>query len=186
MAVEVERHLLKKLEEVKLQPECEHRHVKRLHENSSDFRVHCLITPCPSAQQSRLLARHRRAESCIVLIPLVGNVAAATNNHSLDFPFREGFLHLFGVQSRDSRQGPDPLGKPRPHLGALHAGDRGVHVLPGQRRVTQMVIEEHLVTHEQAVPFASIGFCCVHVRADLQREGHVELADKPTEHPGAG
>ena len=37
----------------------------------------------------------------------------------------------FGEQSRDSRQGPDPLGKPRPDLGALHAGDCGIYVLLG-------------------------------------------------------
>ena len=28
------------------------------------------------------------------------------------------------------------------------------------------------------------GFKRVHVQADLRREGHVELADKPTDHPG--
>ena len=48
-----------------------------------------------------------------------------------------------------------------------------------------MVVEEHLVTGELQVPFASKQFERVHVRADLRREGHVELADKPTEHPGA-
>ena len=95
-------------------------------------------------------------------------------------------LHLFGVQRRDSRLGPDPLGKPRPHLGALHAGDRGVFVLPGQLRVAHMVVEDHLVTQELAVPFASKGFRGVHIRADLRREGHVEPADKPMEHSGAG
>ena len=41
-------------------------------------------------------------------------------------------FHLFWVQGRDSRQGPDPLGKTRPDLGALHAGDCGIYVLPGQ------------------------------------------------------
>ena len=52
--------------------------------------------------------------------------------------------------------------------------------------MTQMVVEDHLVTHELADPFASTGFRGVHVWADLRREGHVELADKPTEHPGPG
>ena len=47
-----------------------------------------------------------------------------------------------------------------------------------------MVVEEHLVTGELPVPFALKGFKRVRVR-DLRREGHVELADKPTEHPGA-
>ena len=63
----------------------------------------------------------------------VWNVAAATNNRSLVFPL-PGMLvfHLFGVQSRDSRWGPDPFGKPRPDLGARHAGDCGIYVLPGQ------------------------------------------------------
>ena len=40
-------------------------------------------------------------------------------------------FHLFGVQSRDTRQGPDPLGKPRPDLGALHAGDLRRPCAPG-------------------------------------------------------
>ena len=48
-----------------------------------------------------------------------------------------------------------------------------------------MVVEEHLVTGELPVPFTSKGFERVHNGADLQREGHVELADKPTVHPGA-
>ena len=45
-----------------------------------------------------------------------------------------------------------------------------------------MVAGEHLVTGELPVPLASKGFKRVRVRADLRREGHVELADKPTEH----
>ena len=65
----VERHLLGKLEEVKLQPECGQRHVVRLPENTSELCVQRLITACPGAQQGRLLARHRRAESCIVQVP---------------------------------------------------------------------------------------------------------------------
>ena len=74
---------------------------------------------------------------------------------------------------------------PVPDLGALHAGDCGIYVLPAQRRATQMVVEERLVTSELPVPFASKRFKCVHVWADFRRKGHVELADKPTEHPGA-
>ena len=53
----------------------------------------------------------------------------AINNRSLDFML---VFHLFGVQSRDSRQGGDPLGKTRPDLGALHADDCGTFVLPAQ------------------------------------------------------
>ena len=67
----VERHLLGKLEEVKLQPGCGHRHVIRLPENTSELCVQRLITACPGAQQGRLLARHRRVESCTVQVPLV-------------------------------------------------------------------------------------------------------------------
>ena len=48
-----------------------------------------------------------------------------------------------------------------------------------------MVVEERLVAGELPIPFASKGFERVHVWADLRWEGHVELADKPTEHPGA-
>ena len=45
----VERYLLGKLEEVKLQPECGQRHVVRLPENTSDLCVQRLITACPGA-----------------------------------------------------------------------------------------------------------------------------------------
>ena len=49
-----------------------------------------LITACPGEKQGRLLARHRRAESCTVQHSHLWNVAAAINNRSLDFlPFRE-------------------------------------------------------------------------------------------------
>ena len=40
-----------------------------------------------------------------------------------------------------------------------------------------MVVEEHLVTGELPVPFASKGFKRAHLRANLRREGHVDLAD---------
>ena len=39
--------------------------------------------------------------------------------------------HLIMVESRNGRQGPDPLGKPPPRFGALHASDGGVNMLPG-------------------------------------------------------
>ena len=127
----VERHLLGKLEEVKLQPACGHRHVVRLPENTLELSVQGLITACPSAQQGRLLARHRRAESCIVQVPLVLLERRSRRRQPQHgFPLL-GMLvfHLFGVQSRDR---PDPRDKPRPDLSALHAGDRGICVLPGQ------------------------------------------------------
>ena len=61
-----------------------------------------------------------------------GTSTTAINHRSLDFSFRECLFSIFEVQGRDSRQGPDPLGKPQPDLGALHAGDCGIHVLPRQ------------------------------------------------------
>ena len=60
-----------KAEEAELQPECGHRQVVRLPENTSELCVQRLIAARPSAQQRRLLARHRRAQSCIVQVPLV-------------------------------------------------------------------------------------------------------------------
>ena len=130
----VERHLLGKLEEVKLQRECGHRHVIRLPENTSELCVQHLIAACPSAQQGRLLARHRRAESCIVQVPPVPVERRSRHQQQQPGLPHPGMLvfRLCGEQSRDSRQGPDPLGKPRPDLGALHAGDCGIYVLPGQ------------------------------------------------------
>ena len=129
----VERRLLGKLEEVKLQPECGHRHGKRLPENTSELCVQRLITARPGARQGRLLARHRRAESCIVQAPLVPLERRSHHQQPQPGLLPLGMLvfHLFGVQSPDSRQDPDPLGKPRPDLGALHAGDCGICVLKG-------------------------------------------------------
>ena len=66
----IERHLLGKLEEVKLEIECGQRHVVRL-KNASELRVQCFIAACPSAQQGHLLTRHRRAHSRMVQVPLV-------------------------------------------------------------------------------------------------------------------
>ena len=48
-----------------------HRHLIRLPENTLELSVQGLITACPGAQQGRLLARHRRAESCFVRVLLV-------------------------------------------------------------------------------------------------------------------
>ena len=145
-----------------------------------------LVTARPGAQQGRLLARRRQEDSCIVQVPLVPRERRTRHQQPQPGLTPPGMLVLHSLRGTASRQppGPDPLGKPRPHLGALDADDRGVHVLPEQRRVTQMVVEDHLVTHELAVPFASKGFRGVHVGADLRREGHVELADKLREHPG--
>ena len=48
-----------------------------------------------------------------------------------------------------------------------------------------MVAEERVGAGELRVPFAPKGFKHVHVQAGFRRKGHVELADKPTEHPRA-
>ena len=116
------------------------------------------------------------------------NVAAAINNRSLEFRFREClfFFHLFGVQSPDSRHCPDPLGKPRPDLGALHAGDCGIYAAPGA--VTRETDgRRRTPRHQSDCLFRSSrkGSSTPRSGADLRKEGHVELADKPTEHPGA-
>ena len=104
----VDRHLLGKLEEVKLQPECGQRHVYA-----------CLKTPRSSACNAslphvmvprRAACWHPTVERSRALFKYhwyLWNVAAAINNRSLDFPFRECFVfHLFGVQK--PRQPPGP------------------------------------------------------------------------------
>ena len=63
--------------------------------------------------------------------------------------------YIWNVNSRHQQ--------PQPGSPLLHAGDCGIHVLPRQRRATQMVVEEHLVTCELPVPFTSKGFKRVHV-----------------------
>ena len=115
----IERYLLGKLEEVKLQPECGHRHDTRLPANASELRVRRLITARPGAQQRRLPAPRRRAGSCIVQVPLETQKRRKRHQQTHPRHTLPGMLvlHLFGVQRRDSRQGPDPLGKPQPHLG---------------------------------------------------------------------
>ena len=68
----VERHLLGKLEEVNLQPECGHRHVVRLPGNMPrSSACNASLPHVPGAQLGRLLARHHRAEWCTVQVPLV-------------------------------------------------------------------------------------------------------------------
>ena len=103
-------------------------------ENASDLRVQRFIAACPGALQGILLTRHRRAESCNVQVPLAPRERRSRHQQpqpGLLLP-RMLLFHLLGVQSRDGRQGPDPLGKPRLDRGALHAGDGGIDLLPGQ------------------------------------------------------
>ena len=57
--------------------------------------------------------------TCLLLLPAVPWVLA-------------GLGCLFACHECDIRQVPDPLGKLRPDLGALHVGDCGIHVLPRQ------------------------------------------------------
>ena len=81
--------------------------------------------PVPSS--ATCWQRHRRAEPGIVQVSPV-HLERRQPQPGLLLPGMLVF-HLFGVQSRDSRQGLDPL---RPDLGAIHAGGCGIHVLPGQ------------------------------------------------------
>ena len=99
----VERHLLGKLEEVKLQPECGHRHVVRLPGNTSELCVQRLITARPSAQQGRLLALFKYHW-------YLWNVESRHQQPQPGIPL-PGILvfHIFGVQSSDSRQGQLPF-----------------------------------------------------------------------------
>ena len=103
-----------------------HRHVIRLPENTSELCVQSLITARPVPSRAACWpATVERSRALFKDHWYLWNVAAAQLQPGLLLPGMLVF-HLLGVQSRDSCQGPDPLGKPRPDLGALHAGDGGV------------------------------------------------------------
>ena len=96
---------------------------QKRNETACGICVQRLFTACPGAQLGRLVARHRRAESCIVQEPLEPLDLRSRHQQPKPGLPLPGMLvfHFFGVQSRDSRQGPD--------LGALLAGDCRIFVL---------------------------------------------------------
>ena len=169
----VERQLLGKLEEVKLE---------------TDTLYACLETPRSSACNasfphvlvpSRAACWHATVERSRALFKYhwyFWNVAAAVDNRSLVFPFREClfFSSFRGTESRRAwihSASPDQTSALFVLVTAASMCSRGSDT------ATQMVVEEHLVTSQLPVPFASKGFKRVHVRAD-QIEVHIELADR--------
>ena len=183
----VERHLLGKLEEVKLQPECGHRHVKRMPENTLELCVQRLFTACPGAQQDRLLTRHRRAESCIIQVPLVPlNVAAATHNRSLDLPFWEclffissGFRVATAARARIHSASPDQTSALFMQVTAASVCSRAVTRHSWSLKNTSSSLNCRFRSPRKGSSASTSG------QTSEGKEGHVELADKPTEPPGA-
>ena len=104
----VERYLLGKLEEVKLQPGCGHQHVVRLPVNTSELCVQRLITASPVP--SRAASWNATVERSRALLKnhwYLWNVAAAINNCSLVFPFLECLFFISsGYRVGSTRQAP--------------------------------------------------------------------------------
>ena len=122
----VERHLLASFEEVKLQaptrctPARKHLGAPRATPHHRTFR-------CPA-----VLPAGTPPSSRVVLCSSATGTSGTSQPPSRTSPsWNACFSSLRSTESRQ-RQGPDPLGKPQPDLGTLHAGDFGIHVLPRQ------------------------------------------------------
>ena len=90
------------------------------------------------------------------------NVAAAINNRSLDFPFRECLFFIPSGNSVATAAGARIPSASPDQTSALFM------LVTAASRCSQMVVEEHRITSELQVPFALKGFKRDNVRPDLK------------------
>ena len=133
--------------------------------------LHSRMSQCPADPSPSSGFVHCSGTHCYL-----GNVAAAINNRSLDFPFREC---LFFISS-----GCKVATTARARIHSASPDHSSLFMLVTAASISSRGSDARQ-RWSQKNTSSPKGFKHVHVQGAFRRKGHVELADKPTERPGA-